>query len=505
MTATPNLNLPYMLAAQSQKHVTHNETLRMLDCITQLGVLDRNISAPPISPADGDRYIVGPSPTGAWSGQADKIAAYQDAAWMFYAAEKGWLAWVADESAIAVFDGVAWALASSGGGASDHGMLTGLADDDHPQYHNNARGDARYTPIAPTIFGVNATADTTNRFALASAASLFNHAGNGHQVKINKHVAADTASFLFQTGFSGRAEFGTTGDDDFHLKVSPDGTAWFDAIKINRGDGKVTFVANGGPRDVLQANRTYYVRTDGSDSNTGLANTSGGAFLTIQKAINVALGTLDLGGYNVTIQVGSGTYTGAISFASAQVGAGQIKIAGDTTTPSNVHINVTGAAAISVDGAGCRLFVEGVKLTATSGIAQLYAKNGGFIRTTGKNEFGACNAGHRMCADLNSVIEAIAPEVISGTAAGAHYLAGTGGAIFCQSATWTASGTAAQAAFANAGVCGAIYGFANSASGTFAGARYSATLNGVIQTNGGGANYFPGSSAGSTATGGQYA
>lgn len=34
------------------------------------------------------------------------------------------------------------------GGVSDHGDLTGLADDDHPQYHNDARGDARYPLIA---------------------------------------------------------------------------------------------------------------------------------------------------------------------------------------------------------------------------------------------------------------------------------------------------------------------------------------------------------------------
>jgi hypothetical protein len=31
-----------------------------------------------------------------------------------------------------------------GGGATDHGALTGLTDDDHSQYHNDARGDARY-------------------------------------------------------------------------------------------------------------------------------------------------------------------------------------------------------------------------------------------------------------------------------------------------------------------------------------------------------------------------
>ncbi len=33
---------------------------------------------------------------------------------------------------------------SGGGGSTDHGALTGLGDDDHPQYHNDARGDARY-------------------------------------------------------------------------------------------------------------------------------------------------------------------------------------------------------------------------------------------------------------------------------------------------------------------------------------------------------------------------
>jgi hypothetical protein len=38
--------------------------------------------------------------------------------------------------------------AGGGGGVTDHGALTGLADDDHPQYHNDARGDARYAPIA---------------------------------------------------------------------------------------------------------------------------------------------------------------------------------------------------------------------------------------------------------------------------------------------------------------------------------------------------------------------
>lgn len=38
-----------------------------------------------------------------------------------------------------------------GGGVTDHGALTGLGDDDHTQYHNDARGDARYAPIAKGV------------------------------------------------------------------------------------------------------------------------------------------------------------------------------------------------------------------------------------------------------------------------------------------------------------------------------------------------------------------
>lgn len=47
-------------------------------------------------------------------------------------------AWVTS----AIADAVAGVTA---GIVTDHGTLTGLSDDDHPQYHNDARGDARYS------------------------------------------------------------------------------------------------------------------------------------------------------------------------------------------------------------------------------------------------------------------------------------------------------------------------------------------------------------------------
>ncbi|MCA9367876.1 hypothetical protein KC887_06485 [Candidatus Kaiserbacteria bacterium] len=42
-------------------------------------------------------------------------------------------------------------ISGGGGGVTDHGALTGLADDDHTQYHNDARGDARYALIAKGV------------------------------------------------------------------------------------------------------------------------------------------------------------------------------------------------------------------------------------------------------------------------------------------------------------------------------------------------------------------
>lgn len=92
--------------------------------------------------------------------------------------------------------------------------------------------------------GVNATADTTNRLSVNSAAVLFNHEGVGTQIKVNKNAAGNTGSFLFQTGFSGRAEFGTIGDNDFTLKTSPDGSAFTTALIADNSTGAIRISVN---------------------------------------------------------------------------------------------------------------------------------------------------------------------------------------------------------------------------------------------------------------------
>ena len=105
---TPNLALPFIAQGQAQKEVTHNEALLRLDALVQLAVRSRSLAAPPGSPADGERWIVGAGATGAWAGQSNKIAAWQDGAWSFFAPAVGWRAQVEDERLAAVWQDGTW-------------------------------------------------------------------------------------------------------------------------------------------------------------------------------------------------------------------------------------------------------------------------------------------------------------------------------------------------------------------------------------------------------------
>ena len=89
--------------------------------------------------------------------------------------------------------------------------------------------------------GVNTTSDAINKLAVAADATLLSHDGAGHQLKLNKAGAGDTASLLYQTNWSGRAEMGLAGTDDFSIKTSPDGSTFNDAIVVDKDDGKVSF------------------------------------------------------------------------------------------------------------------------------------------------------------------------------------------------------------------------------------------------------------------------
>jgi len=100
--------LPFIAAGQAQKEITHNEALDRIDTLLHLSVLSLSLSAPPAGPVPGNAWIVGPTPTGTWSGHAGEIASFGEGGWRFALPVPGCLAWVVDLGVFAVRNDDAW-------------------------------------------------------------------------------------------------------------------------------------------------------------------------------------------------------------------------------------------------------------------------------------------------------------------------------------------------------------------------------------------------------------
>jgi hypothetical protein len=250
MPETQSLKLPLLIAEQAQKHVTHNEALRLLDAIVQLSVIDRDLTAPPGTPSDGDRYIIAAGSTGVWTGHAGDIAVYQDGAWDFREPGEGWRCWVEDESAFLIFNGGSWV---------DWGTALGVLQN-------------------LSLLGVGTTADATNPFSAKLNNALLtakytSEGGDGDLgCTLNKEADADSVSILFQRAFSGRAEFGLIGDNDLIFKVSPDGSSWTEALRIDKDDGSLQTSAgtNSAPALRVSASEGFYDHGSGIGTNANL-------------------------------------------------------------------------------------------------------------------------------------------------------------------------------------------------------------------------------------------
>lgn len=250
-------------------------------------------------------------------------------------------------------------------------------------------------------------------------------------------------------------------------------------------------------REVLTAARSYYVRTDGSDSNTGLANTSGAAWLTIQKAIDVITHTIDLSGYTITINVADGTYTGAIAVGGPWI-AGTVILQGNTTTPANAFINVTGNAVSLSNGAN--LTILGFKIVATGNAFQIV--DASILSITGLMVYGGCAACVTLLRGSQCVISANYSIIASQTT---HWFAGQNSRFLCSNITITLTGTPAFAnAFLQATRASTIVCLTDTFSGSATGTRFKLLSNAVLDAGGviaGNNSYIPGNAAGTPGTG----
>lgn len=276
------------------------------------------------------------------------------------------------------------------------------------------------------------------------------------------------------------------------------------SVTCNGGTTVITTSGTCASREVLTANRTYYVRTNGSDSNNGLADTSGGAFLTIQKAWDVACGNLDLAGYTVKIKIADGTYSAGITSDKSPLG-GKIEIEGNVTTPANVIISRTSGDAFSFSGTSVLASLKGVAISVSSSWgAAVHADGKGVSLSISSMNFGAA-VDAKIWVSGGASVSATGTFGTSGNAPYFVRTDGVGSYFFCTTATITVTGTPAfSAAFAVAYTLSNIKFYTTTISGSATGVRYTASGNSIIDTSGGGSNFFPGSAAGGTSAGGQY-
>lgn len=214
---TPRLQLPWLMPAQAQKHVTVNEALARLDLLVQPSVLSRSQYVQPADPAEGEGYILPSVSEGAdWSLHPEgALLVFHEGVWTPVTPWPGFSAYVQDEALTLVHDGAAWAPVSA-----QIRALDGLER-----------------------LGVGATPDDYNRVSIRSSAVLLapDPDGTGDvRLVLNKATPAATSSLVFQSGWSGRAEIGLSGEDAVSLKVSEDGAVWREALKVVPADAEVS-------------------------------------------------------------------------------------------------------------------------------------------------------------------------------------------------------------------------------------------------------------------------
>lgn len=294
-----------------------------------------------------------------------------------------------------------------------------------------------------------------------------------------------------------------TGSDtnvNLRLEAKGSGSLTFEGSTIwhagNDGSGSgldADTVDGAGVRPLLSANRTYYVRTDGSDSNTCLTNSSGGACLTIQGAVDKAA-AIDFNGFTVTIQIADGTYTGVVSVPpmTGQKAPDDLVIKGNNSTPANVVVSVTAANAFSLIAG--RAQIQDLEIrTTSSGMGIAVSESG--VAYISNIRCGAI-AYYCLTATQGGSIAAVGDFAVTSSAFGVA-LAQTGGSISLESRTITVSGSPTWGtSFLTAQMNGTILIVNTSFSGSATGNRVTATSGGVIINTSAGT--IPGNSSGTT-------
>lgn len=273
--------------------------------------------------------------------------------------------------------------------------------------------------------------------------------------------------------------------------------------------GSITAVT----RDRLSADRTYYVRSDGNNANTGLTNDSSGAWLTLVYAASYIMANLDLAGFNVTVNVADGTYapSGGLSLGpyvgrAAQGHTGPVIFVGNTSTPSNVVLDAAGSAntITASETGGLEWIFKGVKIQNTTGASGVVADASGWV-VLDNVVFGACASGLHVQAENGGIVEFISNYTVAGNAVAHLYSISRGQILYTGGQTVTVNNGLTFSSFfagvdSNA-MISAVNVTYSLVSGAPTGTKYNQQNGGVFLLNSDGSykdpnTVFPGSASG---------
>ena len=154
MSETARLGLPLVQPSQAQKHVIVNEALTRIDAVAQMVLVSRSVTVPPAPVVEGAAYAVPAGAAGDWAGQDGRVAVGASGGWMFVAPAVGWRGWIADEAAVAVFDGVDWVSGAVSVTAHGAGLVHRTVEIDHPVAAGASSTTAPVIPSHALVHGV---------------------------------------------------------------------------------------------------------------------------------------------------------------------------------------------------------------------------------------------------------------------------------------------------------------------------------------------------------------
>lgn len=160
MSTLPRFGVTELVSAQAIPETTVNENLRYVSQgAGHFVFIDRDLTAPPGSPADGDCYLVATGGTGAWSGHDGDIAFYLSTAWAFIEPLEGFTAGVQDENVAIAFLGGSWVTLATATGNPTESLVIACSDETTAISTGTAKVTFRM-PYAFTLTAVRASVTT---------------------------------------------------------------------------------------------------------------------------------------------------------------------------------------------------------------------------------------------------------------------------------------------------------------------------------------------------------